>query len=104
VPWIDVIPKEVQDRGAHLWIASTPRVPDASVDPTIKNYQWSDLTSGLLEAHDHGYDSAILCDAQDLSRRDQGSTFSWSRTAAFLRPIAAACTESRASPYSNYVR
>ena len=29
---------------------------------TVKNYQWSDLTSGLLEAHDHGYDTAILCD------------------------------------------
>jgi branched-chain amino acid aminotransferase len=39
-------------------------VPDASVDPTVKNYQWNDLTSGLLEAHDHDYDTAILCDAQ----------------------------------------
>jgi branched-chain amino acid aminotransferase len=64
LPWIDVIPMDVQARGAHLWIATTPRVPDASVDPTVKNYQWSDLTSGLMEAHDHGYDTAILCDAQ----------------------------------------
>ena len=63
LPWIDVIPQDVQERGAHLWIASIPRVPDASVDPTVKNYQWSDLTSGLLEAHDHGFDTAILCDA-----------------------------------------
>ena len=63
LPWIDVIPKDVQTRGAHLWIASVPRVPDASVDPTVKNYQWSDLTTGLLEAHDHGFDTAILCDA-----------------------------------------
>lgn len=62
VPWIDVIPKDVQERGAHLWIASKPRVPDASVDPTVKNYQWSDLTSGLFEAQDHGADSAIVCD------------------------------------------
>ncbi len=63
VPWVDVISPEVQARGAHLWIASTPRVPDASVDPTVKNYQWGDLTSGLLEAHDQGFDTAILCDA-----------------------------------------
>lgn len=62
IPWIDVIPKDVQARGAHLWIAGTPRVPDASVDPTVKNYQWNDLTSGLLEAHDEGYDTAILFD------------------------------------------
>ncbi|MGI4942614.1 MAG: aminotransferase class IV [Janthinobacterium lividum] len=63
IPWVDVIPKDVQERGASLWIAGTPRVPDASVDPTVKNYQWSDLTSGLLEAHDHDYDTAVLCDA-----------------------------------------
>ena len=72
IPWIDVIPKDVQDRGAHLWIASTPRVPDASVDPTVKNYQWSDLTSGLLEAHDHGFDTAILCDAQGFVTEGPG--------------------------------
>jgi len=62
VPWIDVIPKDVQARGAHLWVATKPRVPDASVDPTVKNYQWSDLTSGLFEAQDNGADSAIVCD------------------------------------------
>ena len=47
LPWIDVVPKDVQARGAHVFVASTPRVPDASVDPTVKNYQWNDLTSGL---------------------------------------------------------
>ena len=72
LPWIDVIPKSVQERGAHLWIASVPRVPDASVDPTVKNYQWSDLTSGLFEAHDHGFDTAILCDAEGFVTEGPG--------------------------------
>lgn len=72
LPWIDVIPKPVQERGAHLWIGSTPRVPDASVDPTVKNYQWSDLTSGLLEAHANGYDTAILCDAEGFVTEGAG--------------------------------
>lgn len=72
LPWIDVIPKPVQERGAHLWVATTPRVPDASVDPTVKNYQWSDLTSGLLEAHDHGFDTAILCDAEGFVTEGPG--------------------------------
>jgi branched-chain amino acid aminotransferase len=62
IPWIDVIPPAVQERGAHLWIASMPRVPDACVDPEVKNYQWSDLTSGLIEAHDNGFDTTVLCD------------------------------------------
>ena len=72
LPWIDVIPKDVQARGAHVWVASTPRVPDASVDPTVKNYQWSDLTSGLLEAHDEGYDTAVLCDADGFLTEGPG--------------------------------
>jgi branched-chain amino acid aminotransferase len=72
IPWIDVIPRDVQERGAHLWIASLPRVPDASVDPTVKNYQWSDLTSGLFEAHDRGFDTAILCDAQGFVTEGPG--------------------------------
>ena len=72
VPWIDVIPKDVQARGAHLWIAGTPRVPDSSVDPTIKNYQWSDLTSGILEAHDEGFDTSVNCDAEGFVGRRAG--------------------------------
>lgn len=72
LPWIDVIPKDVQERGAHLWIASIPRVPDASVDPTVKNYQWGDLTTGLIEAHDNGFDTAVLCDAQGFVTEGPG--------------------------------
>lgn len=72
LPWIDVVPKDVQERGAHLHVASTPRVPDASVDPTVKNYQWSDLTSGLLEAHEAGYDTALLCDANGFLTEGPG--------------------------------
>jgi branched-chain amino acid aminotransferase len=72
IPWIDVITPEVQERGAHLWVASVPRVPDASFDPTVKNYQWGDLTTGLLEAHEHGFDTAILCDAEGFVTEGPG--------------------------------
>jgi branched-chain amino acid aminotransferase len=72
LPWIDVVPKDVQARGAHVWVASTPRVPDASVDPTVKNYQWNDLTSGLLEAHDADFDTAVLCDTQGFLTEGPG--------------------------------
>jgi branched-chain amino acid aminotransferase len=63
IPWIDVIPLDVQARGAHLWVAGTPRIPAASIDPTAKNYHWGDLTKGLFEAHDAGADTAVLLDA-----------------------------------------
>lgn len=72
IPWIDVIPQAVQERGAHLHVASTPRVAPASVDPTIKNYQWGDLTRGLLEAHDRGADTAVLLDAEGFVTEGPG--------------------------------
>ena len=86
IPWIDVIPKDVQERGAHLLIGSTPRVPDASVDPTVKNYQWSDLTSGLLEAHEHGFDTAVLCDAEGFVTEGPGFNIFIVRDGRVLTP------------------
>src|SRR4029078_5462668 len=86
LPWIDVVPRDVQARGAHVFIASargaprviasTPRLPDASVDPTVKNYQWNDLPSGLMEAHDANFDTAVLCDAQGFLTEGPGFNIS----------------------------
>lgn len=63
IPWVDVIAPDVQERGAHLVIARTPRIAAASVDPTIKNYHWGDLIRGQFEAEDAGVDAAVLLDA-----------------------------------------
>src|SRR3546814_13085067 len=60
LPWVWVIPPEVQERGAHLIVARTPRIPPDCVDPTIKNYHWGDLTRALFEAQDAGADNAVL--------------------------------------------
>ena len=72
LPWIDVIPLEVQERGAKLLISGHLRVADEAVDPTVKNYQWSDLTSGLFDATDEGYDTAVLCDARGMVTEGPG--------------------------------
>lgn len=62
IPWVDVISEEIQERGAHLIIARTPRIPAASVDPTVKNYHWGDMIRALFEAEDAGADTAVLLD------------------------------------------
>lgn len=67
-----LIPPEVQARGAHLIIAKTPRIPDDSVDPTVKNFHWGDLTQALFEAHDAGADGAILLDHQGFVTEGPG--------------------------------
>ena len=62
LPWIDVLSREIQERGAHVMIAATPRIPAESVDPTIKNYNRGDMVRALFEAEDAGADTAILLD------------------------------------------
>ena len=64
IPWIDIVPPEIKERGVHLIIATPPRIDPASVDPKIKNYQWGDLTQGLFEAEEKGADVCMLLDAE----------------------------------------
>lgn len=63
IPFIWVITPEQQARGAHLIISRVPRISPASVDPTVKNFHWGDLTRALFEAYDQGADTAVLVDA-----------------------------------------
>ena len=62
MPWVDVMSPEIQERGGHLIIAKTPKIPSDSVDPTIKNYHWGDMVKALFEAEDAGADTAVLLD------------------------------------------
>jgi branched-chain amino acid aminotransferase len=63
VPFIWVIRPEVAKRGAHIKISETSeRISVRSVDPTVKNYHWGDMTKALFEALDEGYDTTILLD------------------------------------------
>ena len=50
------------DRGVHLIMASTPRIPEACVNPRAKNFHWADMTKSLFEAQDKGADNPVLLD------------------------------------------
>ncbi len=63
VPFIWVIPTEIAKRGAHIQLAgSTTRISPQSIDPTVKNYHWGDMTHALFDALDAGYDTCVLLD------------------------------------------
>jgi branched-chain amino acid aminotransferase len=64
LPFVWVMPEDMQARGAHAIIAKTPRIPPESVDPTIKNFHWGDLTRAMFEASDAGADIAFLLDGK----------------------------------------
>ena len=49
-------------QGLHLIISDVQRIPETSVDPTVKNYHWLDLVAGLFEAYQRGGETTVLCD------------------------------------------
>jgi len=64
IPFVWVMSLEMQARGAHLIVAKTPRIPDDSVDPKVKNFHWGDLTRGLFEAQERGADNCVMLDRE----------------------------------------
>ena len=73
VPFIWVIPEAVAKRGAHISVArDSRRIPSNSVDPTVKNYHWGDMTAALFQALDDGYDTTVLLDHNNLVTEGPG--------------------------------
>ena len=65
VPFIWIADPEKQEQGLHAVIGSKQRIAPESVDPTVKNYHWLDLETGLLESYERGGETVILVDADD---------------------------------------
>ncbi|KAK5224582.1 hypothetical protein LTR99_004715 [Exophiala xenobiotica] len=62
-PYIWVMEPNMQRTGGSAIIARTvKRTSPGSMDPTVKNLQWGDLTRGMLEAQDRGADYPFLTD------------------------------------------
>lgn len=61
-PFVPYADDEMKRRGMSLVIGTPRRIPRESVDPTVKNYHWHDLTEGLFEAYDKGADNVVLLD------------------------------------------
>jgi branched-chain amino acid aminotransferase len=65
IPFVWILPFSKRYEGLHLIISKVWRIPPGSVDPTVKNFHWGDLTQGLFEAYDRGGDTALLVDRDD---------------------------------------
>lgn len=64
IPYVWIAPPAVQERGLHLHVSRRLRVPTASVDPMVKHYHWLDFEMALMDAHDHGAETAVVSDAE----------------------------------------
>jgi branched-chain amino acid aminotransferase len=60
VPFGSVANQEQMERGLHIAVSETVRIPPRSVDPAIKNYHWLDLVKGLFDAYDRGAETALI--------------------------------------------
>lgn len=73
-PYVWVMEPEVQTAGGSAVIARTvKRVSPGSIDPTVKNLQWGDLTRGMFEAMDRGAAYPFLTDGD--TNLTEGSGF-----------------------------
>lgn len=64
IPFVWIARPEDQEQGIDIIVATPQRVPMASFDQTVKNYQWGDLTKSLIEAGDRGAKVPVLLDAE----------------------------------------
>ena len=62
VPFGWILKQEDFDKGLDVLLTDIKRIPPSSIDPTIKNYHWLDLVTGMLNAYEKGNDTAILVD------------------------------------------
>jgi branched-chain amino acid aminotransferase len=66
IPYVWLLPPEDDEKGMDVVIPRTVRrIPITSVDPTVKNFHWGDLTRGLYEAYDRGARYPVLLDGDD---------------------------------------
>jgi branched-chain amino acid aminotransferase len=65
VPFVWIADPEKQESGLHATIGRVQRIQPEAVDPTVKNYHWLDLVSGLYEAYDRGGETVILVDGEE---------------------------------------
>ncbi len=73
VPYVWLVRPEDQEKGVALAIVQqVERISSRSVDPTIKNFHWGDLTRALFEAYDEGALLPALTDGHGLITEGAG--------------------------------
>lgn len=62
IPFVWIQTLEQQESGSSLMISDTVRIPPQSVNPTVKNYHWGDMTKTLFDAYENDFDTVVLVD------------------------------------------
>lgn len=60
IPFSWIANEEQRERGLKLVISTIPRIPAASIDPTIKNYHRLDFVNALFECYERGGETVVM--------------------------------------------
>lgn len=60
IPFSWIADEKQRERGLKVVISTIPRIPAASVDPTIKNYHRLDFVNALFEAYERGGETVVM--------------------------------------------
>ena len=85
-PYIWIANPETQNRGLHLIVARTPRIPDVCVNTKFKNYHWGDLTRGKFEAKEAGADAAVHLSIDGFLTEGAGFNIFFARDGRLFTP------------------
>jgi len=69
VPFSWILKPNNFEQGLDVAVTEVRRIPPNSVDPTIKNYHWFDLVSGMFETYENGHHVGILVDKMKIYLR-----------------------------------
>jgi branched-chain amino acid aminotransferase len=86
LPYVWIADLDAQDRGLHLIVAKTPRIPDACVNTKFKNYHWGDLTRGKFEAKEAGADAAVHLSIEGFVTEGAGFNIFFARNGRLYTP------------------
>ena len=65
VPFGWILKSEEFEKGLDVAVSNIKRIPPNSIDPTIKNYHWLDLITGMFDAYDRGHHTVLLTDEEN---------------------------------------
>jgi branched-chain amino acid aminotransferase len=87
VPYYWVLGKDKQSSGVNMVITDNQRVPAGAIDARVKNFNWMDLTRGLLEAYEKGGDSTLLCTPDGFLSEGPGFNILLAKDGKLLTPL-----------------
>jgi branched-chain amino acid aminotransferase len=86
-PYTSIASEDQRRRGLNLKVSERYiRIPARAVDPRAKNFHWMDMKLALFDARDHGFDWAVLTDADGYLTEASGANIFVARNGELYTP------------------